>query len=314
MALTLNTFATSAAIGNREDLSDIIYRISPTQTPVLSMASKSKATSITHEWQTQDLAAASPTTSIVSEGADATTKTVTPTVRLGNKCQINSKSISVSGTQTAVNPAGRKDELAYQLAMISLELKRDMEAGLLQNDVVGTAPNKARGLRGWVVDNVSTGVGYVAPSAYTGTLTVATTDGTQRAFTETLLKTALQAAFTSGGDPDNIILPPNQKQTFSTFTGNATRYDKSEDAKLYASVDVYVSDFGELSVAPDRFFRAANREAFILQADKLAIAYLRPFTTFELATTGDAQNRQIVVEWTLECRAPKAHAAVYDLT
>lgn len=314
MALTLNTFTTGSAIGNREDLADVIYRISPTQTPVLSAAAKAKATAITHEWQTQDLSAASPTGSIVSEGADASTKTVTPTVRLGNRCQINSKSISVSGTQTAVNPAGRKDELAYQLAMIALEIKRDMESGILQNDTVGSAPNKSRGLRGWVVDNTSVGAGYVAPSAYTGTSTVATTDGTQRAFTEALLKSTLQAAFNAGGDPDMIIVPPNQKQTFSTFTGNATRFDKSEDAKLYASVDIYVSDFGELSCVPDRFFRAANREAFVLQTDKLAIAYLRPFTTFELATTGDAQNRQVVVEWTVECRAPKAHAAIYDLS
>ena len=314
MAMTLTTFATSAAIGNREDLSDIIYRISPTQTPVLSMAAKAKASAITHEWQTQDLAAASPTASIVTEGADATTKTVTPTVRLGNKCQINSKSVSVSGTQLAVNPAGRKDELAYQMSMISLELKRDMEAAILQSDIVNTAPNKTRGLRGWIVDNVSTGAGYTAPSAYTGTSTVTTIDGTQRGFTEGLFKSTLQLIYTAGGDPDTVVLPPNQKQTFSTFTGNATRFDKSEDAKLYASVDVYVSDFGEISVMPDRFFRAANREAFILQSDKLAIAYLRPFTTFELATTGDAQNRQVVVEWAVECRAPKAHGAVYDLT
>ena len=103
------------------------------------MAAKAKATAITHEWQTQDLASASPTSSIASEGADATTKSVTATVRLGNKCQINNKSISVSGTQQAVNPAGRKDELAYQMSMISLELKRDMEAGILQNDCVGSS-------------------------------------------------------------------------------------------------------------------------------------------------------------------------------
>lgn len=243
MALTLNTFSTSSAIGNREDLSDLIFRISPTQTPVMSAAAKSKATNTLHEWQTQDLAAASATSSIVSEGADATTKTVTPTVRLGNYCQINSKSVSVSGTQQfGMNPAGRKDELAYQVGMIGLEIRRDMEAGILQNDVVGTSPRKARGLRGWIVDNTSTGSGYVAPSAYTGTGTTATTDGTQRAFTESLLKSVLQSVYTAGGDPDMIVMPPNQKQVFSGFTGNATRFDRSEDAKLYASVDVYVSD------------------------------------------------------------------------
>lgn len=315
MALTLTTFGTGTAIGNREDLSDVVYRISPTTTPVLSAIGKTKASNTTHEWQVQDLATASATASVASEGADAATKTVTPTVRLGNYTQINTKSVSVSGTQQfGMNQAGVRDQVAYQLSIISLELKRDMEAAILQNDVVGTGPRKLRGLRGWVVDNVSTGASYTAPSAYTGTGTTATIDGTQRAFTESLLKSALQSAFTAGGDPDMIVLPPNQKQVFSSFTGNATRFDKSEDAKLYASVDVYVSDFGEVTCVPDRFFRSTNREVFILQTDKLAAAYLRPFSTFELAKTGDAENRQVVCEWTLECRAPKAHAAVYDLT
>jgi hypothetical protein len=159
-----------------------------------------------------------------------------------------------------------------------------------------------------VVDNVSNNGGTLASyTANTGC-----TPGTQRAFTESLLKTVLQAVYTAGGEPDTIMLPPAQKQIFSTFTGNATRMDKSEDAKLYASVDFYVSDFGTLQAVPNRFM--ATREAFILQSDKLAVAYLRPFQTIELAKTGDADLREILVEYTLECRAPKAHGAVYDLT
>ena len=107
------------------------------------------------------------------------------------------------------------------------------------------------------------------------------------------------------------MLPPALKQTFSGFTGNATRFDKSEDAKLYASVDYYVSDFGTLQAVPNRF--QATRDVFILQSDKLAIAYLRPFMTKEIASTGDAEKRELIVEYCLECRAPKAHGVVYDV-
>ena len=101
------------------------------------------------------------------------------------------------------------------------------------------------------------------------------------------------------------------KQTFSSFTGNSTRMDKGEDSKLYSAIDVYVSDFGEIKAVPNRFMR--TRDVFILQADKWAVAYLRPFTTVELAKTGDAEQRQLVVEWTLEARAPKANGAIFDL-
>ena len=310
MTAPTNTFLTTAAIGNREDLSDIIYRISPTVTPFLNLAAKGKATNTTHEWQTQDLAAASASNA-QAEGDNASAKTVTPTVRLNNRTQISTKTVIVSGTQQAMNPAGRKDEMAYQLSMASLELKRDMESSLMQSDVIATSPRALRGMRGYAVDNVSTGASYAAPSVYTGNGTTATTDGTQRAFTEAQLKSVLQLIYTAGGEPDTVLVGPAQKQTFSTFSGNATRMDKSEDAKLYSSIDVYVSDFGELKIMPNRFQR--SRDAFVIQSDKVAVAYLRPFQTIELATTGDAQQRELVVEYTLECRAPKAHGAIFDL-
>jgi len=305
MAAPSGTFLTTAAIGNREDLTDVIYRISPTQTPTLNMASKAKATNTLHEWQTQDLAAAASNAAV--EGDDAAAKTVTPTVRLNNRTQISTKTVRVSGTQRAMNPAGRKDELAYQLSLASLEIKRDMELDLTQSDVAATSPRKSRGLRGWVVDNVNRNGGtladYVANTGYT--------PGTQRAFVESQVKDVLQKCYTAGGEPDTIMMPPAAKQTFSTFTGNATRMDKSEDSKLYASVDYYVSDFGTIQAVPNRFM--ASRDVFLLQSDKLAIAYLRPFQTQDIAKTGDSDAQQIIVEYTLECRAPKAHGAVYDI-
>lgn len=307
MAAPTNTYTTATAIGNREDLTDVIYRISPTATPLLNMAAKAKAANTLHEWQVQDLAAAVANNAQV-EGDDATAKSVTVTQRLQNRTQISAKTVIVSGTQQAMNPAGRKDELAYQLSLASLELKRDMESSLTQNSTAATGTRTSRGLVGWVVDNKDAGAGYVAAS-YTGN--TAQTDGTARAFTESQLKSVLQQCFTQGGEPDTIMVGPAQKQTFSTFTGNSTRFDKGEDAKLTASIDVYVSDFGTLQVIPNRFQR--TRDAFVLQSDKLAVAYLRPFQTRELAKTGDADRRQIVVEYTLECRAPKAHGAIYDL-
>ena len=306
MTAPTNTFSSTAAIGNREDITDVIYRISPTATPFMSMMAKTKATNTLHEWQTQDLAAAA--SNAQAEGDNASAKTVTPTVRLNNRTQISTKTVIVSGTQRAMNPAGRKDELGYQLSLASLELKRDMEFGLTQNNVTATSPRQSRGLVGWAGDNVDGGAGYVAPNYVTN---VAQTDGTQAAFTEARLKNVLQKCFTAGGDPDTILMPPLAKQTFSTFTGNATRFDKAEDKSVTAAVDVYISDFGTLKAMPSRFQR--TRDVFVLQSDKWALAYLRGFTTVELAKTGDADQRELIVEYALEARQPKASGAIVDI-
>ena len=304
-----NTFTSTSAIGNREDLIETITRISPTVTPFLSMMAKTKAHATLHEWQTQDLAAAA--LNAQAEGDDATAKVVTPTVRLSNRTQISTKNVTVSGTQQSVVAAGRgNNEMGYQMALAALELKRDIETGLTQTSTAAASPRTTRGLVGWAGDNVDAGAGYVAP-VYTNATGTAQTDGTQAAFTEARLKNVLQKCFTAGGEPNKILLPPLAKQTFSTFTGNATRFDKSEDEKLYASVDVYVSDFGELTAIPSRFQRP--RDVWVLQADKWYMAWLRPYMTVDLATTGDAIKKQLVCEYALESRQPKASGAILDI-
>lgn len=308
MAAPTNTYLSTAAIGNREDLSDIIYRISPSETPLISLSDRNKAENTLHEWQTQDLAA--PAANAQAEGDDATAVAVTPTVRLNNRTQISTKTVIVSGTQEATLSAGRKSEMAYQMTLKSLELRTDMEFALTRNNVTATAPRQARGLVGWVDSaNVNGGVGYVAPNYVTN---VAQTDGTTRAFTEVILKDVAQKVYTSGGNPDVLMLGPAQKQTFSTFLGNSTRFDKSEDGKVYAATDIYVTDFGALKAVPNRIQR--SRDAFVLQSDKLAVSYLRPFQKTPLAKTGDSDRMMILAEYTLECRAPKAHGAAVDLT
>jgi hypothetical protein len=311
MAAPTNTFQTYQAIGNREDLSNVIYNIAPTDTPFMSGIPKGTADSTLHEWQTQDLAAAANNAQI--EGDDATAAAVTPTVRLNNRTQISSKTVIVSGTEiSGMNPAGRKNELAYQISLKGKELKRDMETALTQNTTAvtgnSTTARQLRGLEGWIATNNSLGAGGAAPNYNTNT---APTDGTQRTFTEALLKDVLQQIFVQGGDPNLITVGPSQKQTFSTFTGGATRFDKAEDKSVTAAVDVYISDFGTMKVMPNRFQRA--RTVFILQTDMWELSVMRPMQTYELAKTGDAEKRQLLTEYTLQASQEKSSGAVRDV-
>jgi hypothetical protein len=311
MPAPTGTLQTYQAVGIREDLTDAITRISPTATPFMSGIPKGTATNTLHEWQTQDLASAANNAQV--EGDDNVALTATPTVRLNNRCQISTKGIIVSGTQQNVRTAGRANDLAYLTTLRGLEIKRDMELALCQNTTAiagnATTARQLRGLEGWIATNDSLGAGGVSPDYIANT---APTDGTARAFTEALTRTVLQLIFTEGGDPNVIMVGPSQKQTFSTFTGNTTKFDKSEDKSLTASVDIYISDFGTLNVIPNRYQRP--RTAFLLQMDKWALCYLRPMKTEDLAKTGDADKKMLVCEYTLESRQEKASGAVRDLT
>lgn len=309
MAAITNTFVSASAVGNREDLSDIIHNISPTDTPFMSAAKKGKAQAVKFEWQVDDLAAAA--NNKVNEGNDHTSSftAATATVRVDNYCQISAKEGVVSGTQDAVNKAGRKKELAYQIQKRSAEIKRDMEFALTNNTTYSsTDARQTRGLPGWLEDNCSVGSGGAAPDWSANT---APTNGTDRAFTESLLKGTLQEIFTEGGNPTVLMVGPSLKQTVSTFSGNATRMDKSEDKKLYAAIDVYVSDFGQLKVVPNRFM--PTDVAYALDMDYWAVNYLRPFTKHNLAKSGDAEKFLINVEYGLESQQQKASGQIRDI-
>lgn len=310
MTQPTNTFDSYDAVGNREDLSDIIYDISPTDTPFMSGIEKAKAENTLHEWQTDSLAAATDANAQV-EGDNASGDSRAATTRLSNKTQISRKVVVVSGTQEAINHAGRASERAYQIAKSAKELKRDMEKILTgnQTQVTGnaTTARKLRPLCGWYATNDVRGT-----SGADGTAATQATDGTQREFTETLLKSAVQKAWTAGGDPDCLMVGPVNKQKVSGFTGNSTRMDKGEDKRLVAAIDIYESDFGALKVVPNRFQR--ERDAHVLQMDMWGLATLRPFMTSPLAKTGDAETELLVVEYTLEARNEAANAVVADLT
>jgi len=315
MALPSNTFTTYSAVGNREDLADIIYRIDPTETPFVSAVEKTDATGVNHEWQTQALAARD-TSNAVLEGDDATTDAATATVRLGNICQISDKVARVTGTQRVVKKAGRGDELDYQSMLKGLELKLDMDAVLCGTNAAKNAGNSTTArvtatALSWIKTNTSKGGGSGAdPSAADGTGT--RTDGTQRAYTEANLKTVLQSIWTQGGKPSMIMLGGFNKQVMSTFTGRATPTEDTKSKKITAAVSAYESDFGTLTITPSRQVRA--RDVLVLQDDMWAIAYLRNMTTITLAKTGDSDRKQILCEYALEARNEKASGGVFDNT
>jgi hypothetical protein len=312
MAQPTNTFDTYDSVGEREDLSDVIYSISPTDTPFLSSAAKTKATAVLHEWQTDALAAASSTNAVI-EGDEATLDASTATVRLSNSSQIMDKTVVITGTQESVDKAGRASEIAYQIAKKAKELKRDMEATITGSiaEVGGDASTarKMGTLGAWVITNDDKAGDGTTGSGLGNTKR---TDGTQRAFTESQLKTVIKSVWNAGGDPSMIMVGPFNKQKLSGFTGNSTRFDAGADATLYTSVDVYASDFGQLQVVPNRFSR--DRDAYVLDMDYWGIAFLRDFSMHELAKTGDSEKRQLLVEATLESRNEGASGLVADLT
>jgi len=250
MAQPTNTFDTYDAVGIREDLQDVIYSISPTDTPFMSSAGREAVRNTLHEWQTDSLAAAA-TNNAVIEGDEATLDAVSATSRLSNTTQIMDKTVVITGTQEAVDKAGRASELAYQIAKKSKELKRDMEATLLANqaEAAGDASTARTfgSINSWIASNDVFGAG----GASGGLGNTARTDGTQRALTEADLKTVIKNVWNAGGNPSVIMVGPFNKQKISGFTGGSTRFDASEDKTLYTSIDVYSSDFGDLEVVPN---------------------------------------------------------------
>lgn len=323
MAIVTNTFLTFSSIGNREDLADKIYNLSPTDVPFQATVGSTKAEATYHEWQTDVLATAAANAQI--QGDDTTSSytygSVTATVRLGNRTQISRKDVVVAGTEDVIKKAGRKKEMVYQLLKKSKELSRDMEFVLTQKQLMvtgnsTTAPQLAslETVMGRTTSAVTTNVsrGATGANASTDWVTTAVTDGTQRQLTEAMLKGVIQGAWTNGGDVDTIFVGPFNKTVVSGFTGNNTRMQDTTDKKLVSSIDVYVSDFGSHRVVANRFQR--ERTAFALMTDMFAVAYLRPKKTIDLAKMGDNEKAMILAEYTLETRNDSGSGVIADLT
>jgi hypothetical protein len=319
------TYQTHQAKGDREDLQDAIFDISPMDTPFLSGLKRGKAKATLHEWQTDALADATSDNAQI-EGDDlATLDTSTPTVRVGNYLQISRKSVIVSGTLDVIDKAGRKNELSYQTAKRGKELKRDMETILLSNltsNSGGSSTARVMApLRAWIQTNSDLGATGGNTGHTSGVPAAAATDATagdQRTFTETIFKSVIESCWTNGADPDILMVGPHNKQVVSTtFSGIAQRnFDLSNVAAkpmaAIAAIDVYVSDWGAIRVVPNRFQR--ERDAWILDMDYVSLKTLRPIQTIPLAKTGDAEKRLMLVEYTICVKNEAALGLCADLS
>jgi hypothetical protein len=319
MAVTANTNETYDVTTIREDLSEALASVSPTETVFMSAIGTRSVDNTYFEWSEVDLAAAATNTQIEGD-VGLSNSAPTNAVRKGNYTNISAKVVEVSDTNQAVNGVANAQTVAKQVAYKLSEMKRDMEKMCLSNvagnaGASGTARVTA-GLPAFLTTNASRGTGgadgTTSGSGTSGYPNAAATDGTQRAITEALLKGVIADCWDEGATPSIVLCGSSQKQTISTFTGNATRYKEAEDSKLNAAIDVYISDFGELQIIPARHIR--SRDVFVLDPSYAEIAYLQTANQKPLARTGLSERRLISAEWGLQVTSEKAHGVIADVS
>ena len=309
MAKVTNAFDTYTATADREDLSNIIYNISPMQTPFMSSIGTRNVKNVVFDWQTESLPTPSGTGQL--EGFELSRAASTATARVSNVCQISYRDATVTGSQDASDAAGKRSEMAHQLAIMAKALKRDMEEALSQKGAKttgdATTARQTGGFESWITTNDSRGTSGASTGGG-----AAPTDGTQRALTETLLKDVLELMFASGAEPNLAICGPHNKQVISGFTGRSQARQMVDANTVEASVSIYSSDFGELKIVPSN--RSRERSLLLVDPEFAKVSYLRNFDTIDIATIGDAETKMIVVEYGLEVSNEAAHGIVADLS
>lgn len=318
MAVETNTFIKYDAVGIREQLSDVIHNISPRETPFMSNAKKGSVQNTFFEWQKDSLASAVSTNQQLEGDNIATHTAVVATVRTGNYTEIARKDFSISETTKAVRSAGGANSPGYIAAKLGAEIKRDQETSLLANKganagALATA-RKTAGLPAFLRTNYNKDAGATIPDAYTTAPTDTWDNGTQRAFTETIVKDVLLQVYNSGGNCSTIMVGPFNKQVFSGFDGIVELQNSvgKGQAAIVGAANVYVSDFGTLSVVPNRFQPA--RTAFFIDWSQVKVNTLRPYKMETLAKNGDNERHMMIVEYGLEVGTDAALGIATDLT
>ena len=318
MAVNANTNQTYDVSTIREDLSDALASISPTETIFMSSIGTRNVDNTYFEWSEVDLAAAADNRAV--EGDAATNSAPTNAIRKGNYTQISTKTVEVSSTNQAVNGVADAQTVAKQVAYKLSEMKRDMEKMLLDNVAASagsaSTARQTAGLPAFLTTNTARGTGgadgTTSGTGSAGYPNAAATDGTQRAITESILKGVIADCWDAGAEPSVVLCGSSQKQTISTFTGNATRYKEAEDSKLNAAIDVYISDFGELQIVPARHIR--SRDVFVLDPNYASVAYLQTAKQEPLAKNGLSERRLISAEYGLQVTSEKAHGVIADVS
>lgn len=318
MAAPTNLETTETSVGQREDLSDVIYRVAPEETPFFSAIGKGKAKARYTEWQTESLRTPDATNGVVEGNDTPTLNAPNRTSRLGNYCQIFYESGGVSRTQERVDMAGRNSEMARQKALKGLELRRDVEARFIGNyasqNESGANPRLSAGVLAFIETNEDAGAGATGGGFSAGIVSAAG-NGTQRTFTEAQLKTVMASAFENGGRPKIMFVSPAHKQQASEFTGISdirSEVKGQNQAVIHAAADVYVSDFGSLQIVPHPY--GLTRDAVLVDPSMAEVAVLDGFKTAKLAKIGDHERFQITYEAALCVKNEKSHAAIRDLS
>ncbi len=318
MAAPTNLTTTLNSVGNREDLTDVIHRVAPEKTPVVSTIGKGKAKARYHEWQVEDLAAPNADNAQLEGDDVGTLDAPNLTERLGNYCQIFRKTGGVSRTQEVVDKAGRKSEMTRQKVLKGIEMRRDIEARACskQASVVqsGSTPRETAGILAFLETNTDRGSGG-ADGGFSAGIVAAPTDGTLRTFTEDQVKAVQADRFESSGATDGAVafMGASLKQKFSEFTGIADiRKDVTRGmATIVAGAEVYVSDFGDLRLVPHPY--AFDRDCLILDPSMAEIALLDGYQTTPLAKTGDNERFMMVAESAVVVKNEKAHGVIADI-
>jgi Family of unknown function (DUF5309) len=320
------TYDTYDARGLREELSNRIYMITPEETPMVSLIGRSDVSSTHPEWQTDDLPTPS-TTNYHVQGAEFTYSEPSPTTRVGNYTQIARRELIVSNTLEVVDKAGRKSEIAFQMAKLGVALRKDQEATILSNQasVVGTntTPGRLGGLPTWLTSNDSRGSGGADGGFSSGTgLTVAATNGTQRAFTKTIMDTVMQSVYVSGGNAKDVICSPYVKSVFVTFMSDtnvaAFRYaaDTGKNT-IIGNADMYEGPFGLVTIIPNRVMSTVGatvaRNVYFIDKSMISMGVLRPINQVKPSITGDAEKRVLITEYTLKVNNQQALGIAADI-
>lgn len=321
MPIPTNTYTrVTAATNVREDLIEKITMTNPEQTPVISGSGTATAENTFHEWQRDALRAADKDNAAL-DGDDAVASAKTPPSRVANICQIFDDVIAVSGRAERVKKAGMKSALAYYKAKAYKEIQRDMEAAVVSKNLAvadnGTLAGKLAGLGRLIYTNALHGGAGATPAHTSGAATTAITAGTNRTFTEALLKTAVQQTYVAAGvTPPQVVMSPAHKTLFSAFAGiavNRVNIQGEKQGKIVGGADVYVSDFGNLEIVP-HYIMAGADYVLGLNSEYIDIAYLRSFQAKPLAKTGDSEREQVLVDATLRLRSEVSQFKIDNLT
>ncbi len=323
MAAITNTFLTSAAKGNREELSDIVDRLTPEDTPIYSMAGKETASAVNPNWEIDALRA--PGSNAFPEGDQYTYNAVTAMTRVQNWMQIMRESWVISKTQNAVDNAGRAEQTKEKRLIAGLNIKRDTEFAIVSNTAsVGTGTRLMGGLPSWLTSNVSRGASGANGGYSSGTgLTVAATNGTQRAFTKAIMDGVLQSARINGGSPKYLVCSPYVKSVFATFMSDtnvaAFRYAADADNKnaLVSAADIYIGPHGKVTVMDSTVMAASAavaRNAFFIDPNRIGMKVLRKVQDDKsIASNADADTGVIIGEHTLKVTNEAGHGVAADL-